>query len=564
MLVRQRYLGVAGEEVGGRRARRAGDRRINFDWDPRDDTLRGEEPAAREGVAGRRTGQSAGSRGETIIRTIDAFGNPVDKMIVGSSAGGTTAINTAGRFDDRNWREKELEEMQERDWRILKEDFGISTSGGYLPHPIRYWDEAPFPSRLADLIHEAGYDEPTPIQRQTIPVVLSGRDAIGIAETGSGKTAAFVLPMICRILKLPSLNADNMQDGPYGLVLAPTRELALQIEGEARKFCRPLGIKCTAIVGGHSMGEQSARIRQGMEIVIATPGRLRDCLEQHVLVLNQCFFLVLDEADRMIDMNFEEDLHFILSCLPASMAKPDSEAAEDPTRYLRDGHFRQITMFSATMPAAVEKLARHYLQRPASITVGQAGRAADTVEQRLEMLKETDKDKRLLRILEEGDFAPPIVIFVNQKRSVDFLSRRLEALGYRCLALHGGKSQEQRETAIAQIKQGRCDILIATDVAGRGIDIKDVSLVVNYDMAKSIEDYIHRIGRTGRMGKAGTAITFLTSDDSAVFFDLRALVQKAPKATIPPEFLSHEATRTRPGSVTQRRRHEERIFAYGV
>ncbi|PJF17384.1 hypothetical protein PSACC_02853 [Paramicrosporidium saccamoebae] len=542
-IVRERYLG--NEKKTDRKVRR-GERQVNFDWDTADDTLKN---YAVQDMPRKSTPKSS------VIKTVDAFGNEIEMM---------TGNGHGDRFDDRHWAEKTLDEMQDRDWRIIKEDFNISTTGGQMPNPLRYWSEAPFPRKLHDVLQSIGYDDPTPIQRQAIPVIMSGRDLIGIAETGSGKTAAFVLPMICQILRLPPLNEANMLNGPYGLVLAPTRELALQIESETKRFCRPLGLRCVAIVGGHSMAEQSVHMRQGAEIVIATPGRLRDCLEQHVLALNQCFGIVLDEADRMIDLNFEEDLQFILQCLPSNMSKPDSEAAENPAKYLSHGKFRQTTMFSATMPSAVEKLARGYLKRPGTITVGQAGQAADTVTQKLVMLKESDKDRCLLDILNSGEYEPPIIIFVNQKKTVDFLSRRLEILGHRCVALHGGKNQEQREVAISQFKKNGRDILIATDVAGRGIDIKNVSLVVNYDMAKSIEDYIHRIGRTGRMGKMGTAITFLTQDDSELYFELRVIVQKAPKSVIPPEFLSHEAARIRPGAVMQKKRHEERIFAYGV
>lgn len=542
--IRERYLGEAGRL---RRTRKIGERKVNFDWDESEDTTGASVPLIRRSTHNESSG--------TTIKSVDAFGNEIEMM---------TTSGKRDQFDDRHWAEKSLQEMQERDWRILKEDFNISVTGGHLSYPLRYWSEAPFPSRLRQIIDEIGYDDPTPIQRQAIPVIIAGRDLIGIAETGSGKTAAFILPIICQILRLPSLDEDTMLDGPYSLILAPTRELALQIEQEARKFCQPLGLRTVSIVGGHSMAEQSVHMRKGVEIVIATPGRLRDCLEQHVLALNQCFCVVMDEADRMIDLNFEEDLHFILSCLPASMTKPDSEAAEDPGRYLNQGKYRQTTMFSATMPPAVEKLARQYLRRPGVITVGQAGKAVDTVEQRVEMLKEVDKDRRLIEILESGEFDPPVIVFVNRKQTVDFLSRRLETLGHRCIALHGGKNQEQREGAITQLKKSNRDILIATDVAGRGIDIKDVSLVVNYDMAKSIEDYIHRVGRTGRMGKSGTAITFLTGDDSELFFELRAILLRAPKSSIPPEFLAHEATRVKPGTVVQKKRAEERIFAYGV
>lgn len=221
-------------------------------------------------------------------------------------------------------------------------------------------------------------------------------------------------------------------------------------------------------------------------------------------------------------------------------------------------------MFSATMPPAVEKLARAYLRNPITVTVGSVGQAADTVEQRLEVLKQEAKGSRLLEILASDEFGFPIIVFANHKASVEFLHQRLDVLGYRCVALHGGRSQENREAAILGIRNRQRDILIATDVAGRGIDIPDVELVINYDMPRSIEDYIHRIGRTGRMGRAGVAITFLTLEDHELFYPLRAVAQRAPRSVLPPEFLSHESSRTRPGAVKQRRRQEERIFAYGV
>lgn len=550
-IIKRRYMGGESNE---KKVNRRGQRQVNFDWDESDDTSN--QALVDKVIKGsaRESGQKA------IVKSVDADGNEIELVV---AAQRTTFEKN--NVDDLHWSKKDLKEMKERDWRILREDFGIAVGGGNIPEPIRNWQEAPLPSELLRIIVEkVQYKDPTAIQRQTIPLILKGRDVIGLAETGSGKTAAFILPMLARILLLPPLTEQTMLDGPYGLVLAPTRELALQIESETHKFCRPLGMRCISIVGGHSVAEQSVQMRRGVEIVIATPGRLCDCLEQHVLALAQCCCVVLDEADRMIDLNFEADLQYILGCLPASLEKPNAPAAEDPYQFLGGTRFRQTTMFSATMPSSVEKLARSYLCRPATVVVGSAGQAVDTIEQRLELLKEQEKDRRLLEILQEDEFDFPIIIFVNQKRTVDHIYHRLDTMGFRCVALHGGKSQEQRESAISTIRRRNRDILIATDVAGRGIDIPDISLVINFDMAKSIEDYVHRIGRTGRMGKSGTTITFLTNDDSAMFYDLRVLVQRASKSSIPQDFLSHEASRTKPGTVSQKRRHEERIFAYGV
>lgn len=522
-LIKERYMG--GSHKSGKKLRRFGDRRSLFEWDESDDT--------------------------SLNQQADVKANGYNKR-------------NKSRFDvekDVHWTKKTLAQMKDRDWRILKEDFNISTQGGQVPNPIRFWRESELNESIQSAIERIGYDEPTPIQRQAIPIAIKKRDLIGMAETGSGKTLAFLLPIFQYIMNLPRLNSENALDGPYALILAPTRELAQQIEKVAQKFASHLGYQCVAIVGGQSVAEQSMKLRRGAEIVIATPGRLKDCLEQHVLVLNQCYSVVLDEADRMIDLNFEEDLQFILKSLPSSNAKPDSELAEDPT-FLSKHRFRQMTMFSATMPPSVERLAKLYLRKPAVVIVGEAGQVVDRIEQNIEIISDSEKPSRLISILEEFD--APVIIFVNQKTTVDMLYNRLTTLGFRAIALHGGKGQDQREAAISQLKVGTKDILIATDVASRGIDVKDVKLVLNYDMAKTIEDYVHRIGRTGRAGKEGHAITFLTDKDTDVYYDLRVMLQKSSKSSIPPEFMNHEASRNKPGTIQQKRRHEEQIFAYGV
>ncbi len=509
--IKERYIGASKKRT--KTLKRHGDKKTLFEWDEQDDT------------------------------------GALPSQIIPSK-------NHSRLFQDSeveitHWSSKKLENMTDRDWRILKEDFGISTQGGLVPHPIRKWEEHDgIDEEVKYLVRKLGYENPTPIQRQAIPIALQKRDLIGIAETGSGKTLAFLIPILCFIQKLPRMNEEHAAFGPYALILAPTRELALQIEQVAKRFCSDLGFRAMSIVGGHSISEQSMHFRRGAEIIIATPGRLRDCLEQHVLALGQCYSVVLDEADRMIDLNFEEDLNFILSCLPLVTESNNSR------------FYRQMTMFSATMPASVGKLAKLYLKRPTVVTVGEAGAVVDRIHQKVQLISEQEKPHLLAKILEEFEF--PIIIFVNQKTTVDFLYSRLTALGYRALPLHGGKGQEQREHAISQLKSGSKDILIATDVASRGIDISDVKLVLNYDMAKTIEDYVHRIGRTGRAGKEGHAVTFLTDKDTDVYYDLRMLLQKSPNSSYPSEFSNHESARNKPGSIQQKKRHEEKIFAFGV
>ncbi|KAL7671547.1 hypothetical protein ACOME3_006441 [Neoechinorhynchus agilis] len=467
------------------------------------------------------------------------------------------------KYDERHWTDKSLSQMTERDWRIFREDFNISTKGGNIPNPVRKWSEAGLPADILEVIKSIGYDEPTPIQRQAIPIGLQNRDVIGIAETGSGKTAAFLIPLFVWIQSLPKIERlEDADQGPYALILAPTRELAQQIESECLLFGTPLNIKIVSLIGGLSREDQGFRLRMGCEVVIGTPGRLVDVLENRYLVLNQCTYVVMDEADRMIDMGFEADVQKILDFLPVTNMKPEEPDEEVISAMYSLGNknkYRQTVMFTATMPPAVERLARNYLRRPAAVYIGAIGKPTERVEQIVIMCSENEKKKKLCQILERG-FEPPIIIFVNQKKAADILAKSLEKMGYSTCTLHGGKGQEQRDYALSSLKLGMKDILVATDVAGRGIDIKDVSHVINYDMAKTIEDYTHRIGRTGRAGKSGRAISLVTQEDSAVFFDLKELINESPVSTCPQELANHPDAQHKPGTVVTKKRKDETIF----
>lgn len=477
-------------------------------------------------------------------------------------------------MDERHWTDKPLAEMKERDWRIFREDFSIGARGGQIPHPLRSWTESAIPKEILEVVDSIGYKEPSPIQRQAIPIGLQNRDIIGIAETGSGKTAAFVIPMLTFISRLPPFTDEIRHLGPYALILAPTRELAQQIESESKKFAGPLGFTCVSIVGGRAVEEQQFNLREGAEIIIATPGRLKDVIERHVLVLSQCRYVVMDEADRMVHLGFEADLTFILDKLPteAMAGEPtatitnggdgmdvDGGAGWDKTDKGEKGRSRVTTLFSATMPPAVERLARKYLRKPAVITIGEAGRAVDTVEQRVEfVLGDERKKQRMVEILNSGVYAPPIIVFVNQKKTADMVAKDLQKAQWSAATLHSGKNQEQREASLQSLRDGKADVLVATDLAGRGIDVQDVSLVINYQMAGSIEAYVHRIGRTGRAGKQGTAITFLTNDDDEVMYDLKQEISKSPVSKVPVELAKHEAAQHRVSREMKRKRdHEE-------
>ncbi|MCJ1319203.1 mRNA splicing protein prp28 [Xylographa vitiligo] len=559
-LIRQRYMGAEQNQStfsAKKKRRRTTEKKFNFEWNTEEDTSPDYNPLyqarAEANFYGRgRLGGFAEDLADGVAlkyakaleeRDPEAGGVRAREMLEmerrRKEEGGRSSI-------DKHWSEKKLEHMRERDWRIFKEDYNISTKGGSIPNPMRSWVESGLPKRLLDVVDQVGYTEPSAVQRAAIPIALQSRDLIGVAVTGSGKTAAFLLPLLVYISELPPLNELTKNDGPYAIILAPTRELAQQIEIEAKKFATPLGFTCVSIVGGHSLEEQAYNLRDGAEIIIATPGRLVDCIERRVLVLGQCCYVIMDEADRMIDLGFEEPVNKILDALPVANMKPDSEEAEDAVVMSQSlggkDRYRQTMMYTATMPTAVERIARKYLRRPAIVTIGNIGEAVETVEQRVEFVAGEDKrKKRLLEILSSREFAPPIIVFVNIKRNCDAVARDIKHMGFTSVTLHGSKTQDQREAALASVRNGTTDVLVATDLAGRGIDVPDVSLVVNFNMATNIESYTHRVGRTGRAGKSGVAITFLGNEDSDVMYDLKQMLMKSSISRVPEELRKHES-----------------------
>lgn len=601
-LVKERYMGAdqTSNFSAKKKRKRTTDRKFNFEWNAEEDTSGDYNPLYQHrheaNFFGR--GRLAGfgdDVADTVARKYARALEDRDHEAGGARAKEILEMERRRKEEstrsqlDKHWSEKKLDHMRERDWRIFKEDYNISTKGGSVPNPMRSWDESNLPSRVMELVDRVGYKDPTAIQRAAIPIALQNRDLIGVAVTGSGKTAAFLLPLLVYISELPRIDEFEWRknDGPYAIVLAPTRELAQQIEIEARKFTQPLGFNVVSIVGGHSLEEQAYSLRDGVEIIIATPGRLVDCLERRLLVLSQCCYVIMDEADRMIDLGFEEPVNKILDALPFSNEKPDTDEAEDPRVMRRHvagkDRYRQTMMYTATMPTAVERIARKYLRRPAIIAIGAIGEAVDTVEQRVEMVSGEDKrKKRLNDILSSGEFQPPIIVFVNIKRNCDAIAREIKQMGFSSVTLHGSKTQDQREAALNSVRNGSTDVLVATDLAGRGIDVPDVSLVLNFNMATSIESYTHRVGRTGRAGKSGVAITFLGNEDVDVMFvfpplpffhpspfivmqytnlnryDLKQMLIKSPISRVPEELRKHEAAQSKPNR--QARKTEDSSF----
>ncbi|XP_075254260.1 putative ATP-dependent RNA helicase DDX23 isoform X1 [Convolutriloba macropyga] len=440
--VRNRYLGTGGKRK--RRVRHLNERKFVFDWNAEEDTSandydnlykhkHGLQFFGRGHLAGIDIKQQKKEQNRFYSNLLEQRRTDEEKQQETKRLQDVAAKVAKQRFDDRHWREKTLPEMTDRDWRIFKEDYNISSKGGNIPRPFRSWTETDLPSFINNILTEINYLEPTPIQRQAIPIGLQNRDVIGVAETGSGKTCAFLVPLLVWISTLPKIQREqDAENGPYAIILAPTRELAQQIEDETIKFGKFLDIKTVAVIGGLSREEQGFKLRLGCEIVIATPGRLIDVLENRYLVLQNCTYVVMDEADRMIDMGFEPDIQKILTHLPVSNEKPDSEEAEDGFKMLQNydskQKYRQTVMFTATMPPAVERLAKTYMRRPAVVHIGSVGKPTERVEQVVHMMTEQQKKKKLVELLEKG-FDPPIIIFVNQKKGADVLAKSLEKMG---------------------------------------------------------------------------------------------------------------------------------------
>ncbi|KAJ3053465.1 ATP-dependent RNA helicase dbp2 [Rhizophlyctis rosea] len=388
----------------------------------------------------------------------------------------------------------------------------ITTIGPNIPKPVETFDEASFPSYVLNEVAAAGFTNPTSIQSQGWPMALSGRDMVGIAETGSGKTLSYVLPAIVHINAQPLLQQG---DGPIVLILAPTRELALQIQQECQKFGSSSRIKNTCLYGGVSRGPQMKELSRGIEICIATPGRLIDMLESGKTNLRRVTYLVMDEADRMLDMGFEPQIRKIVDQI-----RPD----------------RQTLMWSATWPKEVQNLARDYLKDYIQVNVGSMELSAShNVTQIVEICQEMDKRSKLLRLLEKimDKEEQKTIIFTGTKRTADEITRFLRQEGFGALAIHGDKKQQERDWVMHEFKSGKAPILIATDVAARGLDVKDIKFVINFDFPNNIEDYVHRIGRTGRAKTTGTAYTFFTADNYKQARDLVKILEEANQEVDP-------------------------------
>jgi ATP-dependent RNA helicase DDX41 len=403
--------------------------------------------------------------------------------------------------------------MSEARHNRVRKKLCILVEGEDVPPPIKSFAQMKFPRAILAGLERRGIVQPTPIQVQGIPTVLSGRDMIGIAFTGSGKTLVFVLPLIMFCLEQETHLPFIKNEGPYGLVICPSRELAKQTHDIITHYCTglPQEIRCCLAIGGIPMSESMEVIGRGVHIMVATPGRLMDMLDKKMVRLDVCRYLCMDEADRMIDMGFEEDVRTIFSFFKGQ---------------------RQTLLFSATMPKKIQNFARSALVKPVTINVGRAGAASMNVIQEVEYVKQEAKIVYLLECLQKTP--PPVLIFAEKKQDVDAIHEYLLLKGVEAVAIHGGKDQEERSRSVDAFRKGQKDVLVATDVASKGLDFADVQHVINYDMPDDVENYVHRIGRTGRSGKTGIATTFINkANDESVLLDLKHLLMEA-RQKVPP------------------------------
>ncbi|CAN7533016.1 DEAD/DEAH box helicase [Terrabacter sp. LjRoot27] len=375
-------------------------------------------------------------------------------------------------------------------------------AGAVAPEPDRVsFADLGLDDKVLKALRDVGYEYPSPIQEATIPALLDGRHVVGLAQTGTGKTAAFALPILSRL--------DLKQKKPQALVLAPTRELALQVCEAFERYAAHLrGVHVLPVYGGQAYGVQLSALRRGVHIVVGTPGRIMDHLEKGTLDLSELRFLVLDEADEMLKMGFADDVETILADTPDD---------------------KHVALFSATMPAQIRRISKKYLQDPVEITVKTTTSTAPNITQRYLTVSYPQKVDALTRILEVENFEG-MIVFVRTKNETETLAEKLRARGFSAMAINGDIAQNQRERTVDQLKSGKLDILVATDVAARGLDVERISHVVNYDIPTDTESYVHRIGRTGRAGRSGDAISFVTPRER----HLLKAIEKATRQSLTP------------------------------
>ncbi|XP_074624416.1 putative ATP-dependent RNA helicase DDX59 [Acropora palmata] len=429
----------------------------------------------------------------------------------------------------------------------IRINLNIRVKGEEVSKPILEFQHCQFTETLNENLAQFGYLTPTPVQMQVIPSALSLRDVMACAQTGSGKTAAFLLPMIQIIYSEIDWELQNKKsintESPRGLIMAPTRELCMQIEKQAKELMKGLPhMKTALLVGGLPLPPQLHRLRSGVQIVVATPGRLQEIVSQSGVDLSSIKCFVLDEVDVMLQMGFDCQVQDIIDKLPAR---------------------KQTLMFSATIPSSIESMATKLLINPVYTLVGSPSAPADSVKQVVLWVEDKSKKKRLFSILQDSKhFRPPIVVFVDSKMGADLLAEAVrEVCEIHCLPMHGDKLQSERSKTLESFQAGDCPVLVCTSLLGRGIDLPNVSQVINFDMPSSVEEYIHQVGRAGRLGKTGWALTFINNTNKNVFLglvdSLQPLGVKLPQELLNSPYLQQQRQRTK--DTLRKRKHKDTV-----
>ena len=508
---------------GGSRSSYGGDRGGDRGADRGGD--RGGDRGSYRGGGGGGAPQPSNSRWNNVGGDGDGGGYGGSRGGYGGGGGGNYGGRGQARVNERGFHgDMRLDPRQERQLFNREQEQGtginfdkydkipVETSGGDCPEPVEEYTIDTIGEDLMRNTQLCGYARPTPVQKYSIPIGLADKDLMACAQTGSGKTAGFLFPIILSMLRRggspPPENAGGRRCYPHALVLSPTRELTMQIHEEAKRFTYATGIAAVVVYGGADIRDQLRQIERGCDMIIATPGRLVDLIERGRVSMEGIKFLVLDEADRMLDMGFEPQIRRIV----------EQEG-------MPFGDDRQSMMFSATFPANIQRLAGDFMREYIFLTVGRVGSASKDVTQTVEYVEDRDKLETLMRFLltvEEG----LILIFVETKRSCDYLEDVLCSKGFPACSIHGDKSQREREDSLRSFKRGNTPVMCATDVASRGLDIPNVTQVVNYDLPNTIDDYVHRIGRTGRAGNTGAALAFVNEKNGNITRELREMLEE--------------------------------------
>lgn len=451
---------------------------------------------------------------------------------------------------------KDYSKLTKSDFNLIRESHNIKLkypNGSLVFEVARKWNDLELYKKLSKVFGKVyEFQQPTPIQMQAIPLSLKFKDLLCIAPTGSGKTLAYILPLLNFILTLPPIIPEKAYDGPYALVMAPSRELVIQIKDVFDKLAMPLGIRSLLVIGGHSAEDQISNFFSGCEVLFATLGRCQDLLSNHIISLSQCCYIVIDEADKMIELELSKTFEYILEAAAPEFKKSKNEyqvAKEEESVFKGDAIYRVTQMYSATMPKSLLEIANRYLHSPVTVSIETEDKLKQNVSHLFEFINDyTDLYGKKVDLLAQWlkKLPMPAILFANTKDKIDGLNKELKGLRLRTGVYHGGFDQKTREAVIEDLKNGKIDLLLSSDLGGRGLDISNLQSVINFDAPKTFENYIHRSGRTGRAGARGTVFTILSRKNLEIIDSLIDFLEERELKV--PSFLYQYSSKTSKGA----------------